>query len=109
MEVDPAALRKFADVLAGQSEHAVKAMLYADRHGSFSSFWEEGLFTTALPAHHEFHRTLVAALAHLADLLDGSRAQLVKAATFYEDTDDAAADLLDRTYPQASRPTISPW
>lgn len=107
MNVDPAAIRRFADVLSLTADNAVTARDYVSRYGNLT-FGQEGLLSTARFVHDDFVETLTGTLNHVRDLLTASSTELGKAADYYQHTDAAAVARTDSAYPDAPRSLLSP-
>ncbi|AGZ40117.1 type VII secretion target [Actinoplanes friuliensis] len=101
-EVDPQAVRKYADELAAVRRAADTANAYVNKHGSFSTH-ESGLMGYISGAHADFVASLNTMLKHLMDLADSSEVALKQLAAKYEQTDESAAAKVDSTYPVVPR------
>jgi Excreted virulence factor EspC, type VII ESX diderm len=101
-EVDPQAVRRYADDLAAARSAADEARKYVNRHGEFSGH-EKGLIGTVIGSHENFVTALNQMLGHLMDLADASDASLRQLAEKYERTDEDAAARTDAAYPAVPR------
>lgn len=101
-EIDPDALRRYADELAAARRAADGARNYVNEHGRFSGH-EKGLIGTVIGSHESFVAALNQMLGHLIDLTDTSEVSLQQAAAQYERSDGAAAARTDAAYPAVPR------
>lgn len=101
-EVDPQAVRKYADELAAVRRAADTANAYVNKHGSFS-LHQSGLMGSIAGAHSDFVMSLNTMLKHLMDLADSAELALEQLAAKYERTDDSSAAKVDATYPAVPR------
>jgi hypothetical protein len=109
MKVDPPAIRRFADGLGQAGDNAVTARDYGSRYGNLS-FEQEGLLATARFVHGDFLQTLTDTLNHLGDILRTSKAELYKAADYYQQSNADAVARADSAFPVALRQVpMSPY
>jgi hypothetical protein len=101
-EIDPQAVRAYADELTAAHRAADAARKYVNEHGQFSGH-EKGLIGTVIGSHEGFVTALNQMLGHLMDLTDMSEAALKQVAARYELSDEGAAAMLDATYPAVPR------
>jgi len=105
-EVDPPALRAYAQELDRVREAAEAARTYINVHGGFS-LQDQGLLGMVAPGHRRLVAALDAQLSHLAELADASADTMTRVAAQYQQADTQVARDLDATYPSVGRPSPS--
>lgn len=100
--VDPAALRRYAQQLGEVERVAEACQSYVSAHGNFS-FHESGLIGFAAPGHRNLMADLDQLFTQLGKLGVESRAALRAAADEYTRSDEKSAAKVDASYPEVRR------
>ena len=96
-KADPAGIREFGDTIGGLTDDAGAAVRYAQQWLDLG-YAEGRMFFTVVQAATGARQALEQLYNRLGTLTTASATELRKAAHFYETTDAAAAERLDRTY-----------
>ena len=95
--VNHEAVRSFAGTIGGLTDDADRAVGYGREHLGIG-YAEGRMFATVVETAGNVREALQANYSALAKLMDASEQELIKAATQYRDTDQAAAARVDATY-----------
>ena len=96
-KADPAGIREFGDTIGGLTDDANGAARYATQWLNLG-YAEARMFFSVVQAADGARAALDRLYGRLSTLTTASATELQKAAHFYETTDAAAAERLDRTY-----------
>ncbi|GIH08345.1 hypothetical protein Rhe02_64120 [Rhizocola hellebori] len=107
-KVDPVAVIAAAESFEVSANCLAKAAQY-HRAPSQLEFFDKGLIRRIEDSHQEFAGLLQARLDGAAAALKASAEELGRVATFYSQTDLAAAARVDATLPAVERADHSPW
>lgn len=107
-KVDPVAVQAAAERFEASASHLAVAAQY-HRAPSQLEFFDKGLIRKIEDSHQVFVGLLQARLDGAAAALKVSAEELSKVATFYSQTDLAAAAKVDGTLPAVERVEFSPW
>jgi hypothetical protein len=97
-EAQPAAIKAYGDVLETQSTPSTQAYTYAMQNLAVDLGAAQGLLTGYQVPHSQIQSQLENAFSRYALVFSLSEGELDKTADFYEHTDAAQAERLDRTY-----------
>lgn len=96
-KADPAGIREFSDIIGGLTDDAGAASRYAGQWLGIG-YAEGRMFFSVVEAATNARQALEQLYTRLGTLTSASAQELDRAVRFYETTDAAAAERLDRTY-----------
>ncbi|HEY0700927.1 MAG TPA: type VII secretion target [Micromonospora sp.] len=96
-KADPNGIREFGDTVGGLTDDAGSAVNYVHQWLNLG-FAEGRIFFTVVQAANDARDALDKLYSRLGTITSASAEELRKAAKYYENTDHAAAERLDRTY-----------
>lgn len=96
-KAEPAGIREFSDLVGGLTDDAQAAKQYAGKWLGIG-YAEGRMFFSVVQAATNARESLERLYGRLATLTSASAEELDRAAHFYETTDAAVAERLDRTY-----------
>lgn len=105
IDVDPDAIRRFAEALGSLADDVAAAHRYMIVHSTIE-FPDMGVITVVRPVHNNFREGLSQRLSHLEDLLRRSRHELLLVAHHYASADAQAAAAVDMALPESPRPEV---
>lgn len=96
-KADPQGIREFGDTVGGLTDDANAAVRYAQQWLDLG-YAEGRMFLTVVQAATDVRQALERLYGRLGTLTAASATELGKAAHYYETTDAAAAERMDRAY-----------
>lgn len=107
-KVDSGAVREAAARFARSAKHLAVAAKY-HQAPSRIEFLDQGLIRKLKDSHEQFASLLQARLDQASAAVGESATELEKVATYYGQTDAAAAARVDATLPEVERSDRNPW
>lgn len=104
----PAVIDRFAKLLDKQEAHTDAAREYAKTHLAIAHS-DQGWITQLLDKHEQVRSRVQTSLDQLKAVCDANTKAMLETATYYRNTDEAAAARVDRAYPGSEARPVPPF